>query len=186
MFLIRTSLIAATLCGLAGCAGTGAVLSGGNDAKGGGIQTRSMHSAPATQNTPNDSRPLSELNTPDAIAAREMAARNGSLKAAASAPVTAPLAAPLASASATAATEQLLITADPHKQLPGLQKGMKVRARSGASLRTRPSDSSEMLQSVALNSELELGPQVYNAAGYWWYVTAGKETGWLLQTDITR
>lgn len=59
-----------------------------------------------------------------------------------------------------------------------------MRAYGNASLRARPSASSEGAPAPA--TDLELGPQIYNADGYWWYVTAGKESGWLLQADIQR
>lgn len=60
-----------------------------------------------------------------------------------------------------------------------------MRAYGNASLRARPSASSEGTP-IAPATELELGPQIYNADGYWWYVTAGKDSGWLLQADIQR
>ena len=182
----RISLIgAAALLLLGACASPGPgrsqVVDDGVPEYGGGIQTRSIGAAPATREAVNESKPLSELNTPEAIAAREQAARSAPRRAAAVAarpPVT-------AANSETAAAEALLASADPHKQNAALQKGAKVRARSGASLRSRPSDTSEIIPLPA-NVQIELGPQVYNAAGYWWYATAGKETGWLLQADIAR
>lgn len=184
----RTPLLAASLVVtllLASCAaqrpGRSQVVDDGVPEYGSGIQTRSIGAAPATREAANESKPLSELNTPEAIAAREQAARSTPRAAAPAAPR-----APVTPAnSETAAAEALLASADPHKQNAALQKGAKVRARSGASLRSRPSDTSEII-AIPANVEIELGPQVYNAAGYWWYATAGKETGWLLQADIAR
>lgn len=169
---------------LSACANRGGDTAGGpveEAVSAGGIQTSAIRAAPATQGARNESRPLSELNTPEAVAAREAAARSAPRR-----PAEAPLAPASPDNSATAATEALMASNDPHKQIPGLQKGSKVRVRSGATLRSRPSGSSESLQSVPLNGELELGPQVYNADGYWWYIAVGKETGWLQQTDIAR
>ena len=168
------------LCSCASGPGRSLVVDDGVPEYAGGIQTRSIGAAPASREAANESRPLSELNTPEAIAAREQAAR--------SAPRATPAPrrpAVTAETSETAAAEALLASADPHKQNAALQKGSKVRARSGASLRSRPSDTSEII-AIPPNVQIELGPQVYNAAGYWWYATAGKETGWLLQADIAR
>ncbi len=192
-FIQSTLVAAAALLVLGACASSG----GGGSAAGDGgpeyrdgIQTRSIGSAPAARASQSDSRPLSELDTAEAIAAREQAARSAPRAARAAPPRPAPARAlPPATAenSETAATELLLERENPHKQKAGLQKGSKVRVRPGASLRSRPSDSSEILQTVVLDGrELELGEQIYNAAGYWWYVTVGKETGWLLQADIVQ
>lgn len=187
---------AAALLLLSACATPGGSTSG--DAEpgyGGGIQTRSIGSAPQSREAQNDSRPLSELDTPEAVAARELAAQNAppqpkapAPRAAASRPAprpTTPLPPATPENSEVAAAEALLESANPHKQKPGLKKGLMVRARSGATLRSRPSDTAEILQSIVIEGkDLELGTQVYNAAGYWWYVTVGKETGWLLQADV--
>ncbi|MES2683103.1 MAG: hypothetical protein V4650_06240 [Pseudomonadota bacterium] len=182
----RISLIGAVALLLLGaCASPGPgrspVVDDGVPEYGGGIQTRSMGAAPASREAVNESKPLSELNTPEAVAAREQSARSAPRSTAPAAPR--PPVTP--ENSETAAAEALLASADPHKQNAALQKGAKVRARSGASLRSRPSDTSEII-AIPSNIEIELGPQVYNAAGYWWYATAGKETGWLLQADIAR
>lgn len=175
-------LFAASLVLAAGCAnpgGGGRAASGESPYGAGGIQTSAIQAAPAAKQAANESRPLSELNTPEAVAAREAAAQNEPRKAAPA--VVAKKNAPV---SATAATEQVLATPDAHQQLPTLQKGSKVQLRANAALHARPSLGGENVPAVA--TEFELGPQIYNAAGYWWYVTAGKESGWLLQTDIQR
>ncbi len=170
---------------LSACAGRGAVFLGSpenSQPEYSGIQTRAIRAAPATQQARNESRPLSELDTPDAIAAREAAAR--------SSPRPAPAAAmPAVSAnsrSATAATEAALAASVGSAKAPALQKGSKVRVRNDAPLHSRPSASSEKLLSINVDGEVELGPQVYNADGYWWFIQVGKETGWLLQADILR
>jgi len=195
--LAGAALAAATLL-LGACAtpGGGSPSSEGDFGYGGGIQTRSMDAAPQAREAQNESKPLSELNTPEAIAARELAAQSappaartttGKSAASRATPVRPAAPPPPVSPenSEVAAAEALLESANPHKPKPGLQKGMKVRARSGATLRSRPSDTAEILQSIAIEGkDLELGVQVYNAAGYWWYVTVGKETGWLLQADV--
>lgn len=186
---IPLTLVGAALL-LAGCAsrGTGAVAGDEAAPDAGGIQTSGIRSAAAATRASNDSRPLSELNTPDAIAAREAEARNAPRGAAApAAAISQAAAAPEAAGlGATAETEALMATSDPHRQNASLLKGGTVRIRSGATLRSRPSQSSERVESAALGAEWLLGAQVYNADGYWWYVSAGKETGWLLQTDVAR
>ncbi len=179
--------LTAVLC-LPACASRGGdVFAGSAEAQpeyGGGIQTRAIRAAPAARSAQNESRPLSELNTPDAIAAREAAARNTGGRPVAAA------GSGSQSASATAATEAVLAAStgkgNSHSRAPALQKGGKVRVRNGAALHSRPNASSEKLLAINIEGELELGPQVYNADGYWWYVQVGKETGWLLQTDILR
>lgn len=176
-------LLAASLALSAGCAnqggGGGSSTSSESSYGGGGIQTSAIYAAPAAKQAANESRPLSELNTPEAVAAREAAARNEPRKAPAAA-----IAKKNAPVSATAATEQVLATPDADQQLPTLQKGSKVQVRANAALHARPSLGGDSVPAIA--TEFELGPQIYNAGGYWWYVTAGKESGWLLQTDIQR
>ena len=66
-----------------------------------------------------------------------------------------------------------------------LQKGDKVQVKSGTLLYAQPNKASQTA-AITQDAELELGPQMYNAGGNWWYVTAGKESGWLLQADIAR
>jgi len=176
------SLAAALL--LSACATTGestpAAGSESVESSGGGIQTRAIRSAPATQQTRNESRPLSELNTPEAIAAREEAKRNGLATTLPSTRAALP-ARPAAGAAAPRPLAAPAVAAAPPAKT-ALQKGMKVRLRSGTTLGARPSVGADSAPAVA--SEFELGPQIYNAGGYWWYVGNGKEAGWVLQTDI--
>jgi len=188
--LFSASSLAAALC-LTACASAGAPLlsrgEGASEASSGGIQTRAIGSAPATREAQNDSLPLSELNTPEAIAAREAAERSETAttpKPATSAPVIARPAAPAAKpAAATTGAAPTAAAAAAKPTLPA--KGSKVRLRAGSALYSRPSTSSE--KGAALTaSEVELGTQMYNANGYWWYVQSGAESGWLLQTDIQR
>ena len=183
--MTRTILLPITSLGallLAACAAPGGASSAGgsvaeSSVSGGGIQTSSIRAAPAARQAANESRPLSELDTPEAIAAREAAARSAPPRPAAA------VAAPAAAApSATAATEA---APSAHQQNTALQKGATVRARSGALLHARPSVSGDTVPAPAA-ADLVLGPQIYNAGGYWWYVTAGKDAGWLLQSDIQR
>jgi len=175
---------------LSACASTGggdSSPSGGESVEsgGGGIQTRAIRSAPATQQTRNESRPLSELNTPEAVAAREEAKRNG-LATATGAPVargSSPARPAANGPAATTARPAAAPTAVAARAPPAaLAKGMKVRLRGGTALGARPSIGSDSTPAVA--SEFELGPQIYNAGGYWWYVSNGKEAGWVLQTDL--
>lgn len=152
-----------------------------------GIRTSSIRSAPASRQAVNNSRPLSELNTPEAIAARQASGQpvNADTAVAPAPRNTAPQA---AQRSAVAETEALLANpaaSTPPRQASALQKGGKVRVREGGVLRARPAAGSDALV-ANLQGELELGPQVYNADGYWWYVTAGAESGWLSQKDILR
>ncbi|MDO9451863.1 MAG: hypothetical protein Q7J29_03290 [Stagnimonas sp.] len=167
-----------------GCAsggGQSATQSAGGESEYTGIQTRAIRAAPASQQARNESKPLSELNTPAAVAAREAAPRSPPPRQAAPAPAPA-VAVAVAAAAAPTPTSA---SAPAHQQIEVLQKGAKVRAYGNASLRARPSTKSDGAP-VAPNIDLELGPQIYNADGYWWYVTAGKESGWLLQADIQR
>lgn len=172
---------------LSACAtpGGGDGASGGEsvDSGGGGIQTRAIRSAPATQQARNESRPLSELNTPEAIAAREEAKRNGLASATPAVRPAAPgAAAPASRAAAPRAAAPPAAAAAARPAATAYQKGAKVRLRSGTALGARPSIGSDSTPAVA--SEFELGPQIYNAGGYWWYVSNGKEAGWVLQTDL--
>lgn len=174
--VICAAAISSVLGLVGGCASKGGdSASGGGEPEYTGIQTRAIRAAPATQQAKNESRPLSELNTPAAIAAREAAPSTPP-------PRTVVPAAPVARTAAAPAMAP--VAAPAHQQIPVLRKGAKVRAYGNASLRARPSASSEGTPAPA--TDLELGPQIYNADGYWWYVTAGKESGWLLQADIQR
>lgn len=158
-----------------GCAALGGVGSAGSAGpQYEGIKTRAIGSAPATQPANNPSRPLSQQNTPSAVAAREAAARR-SRELSATATVTPTAANPGPGIS--------LATSPSQSQT--LQKGSKVRVRSGTALHAQPNMASQTA-AITQDAELELGPQIYNAGGYWWYVTAGKESGWLLQADIAR
>ena len=184
----RSLLLPLTALLVLGCGSRGPVSAGGGEAEArSGIQTRSIRSAPAAERARNESKPLSELNTPDAIAAREAAARSAG-PAARSTTARAPVAtsAPLApDVSGVAEAEALLAAPDPHQKVEAFQTGARVTVRSGAKLYARPSASSEVAPLTG-SSEVELGTQIYNASGYWYYVGAGKESGWLLQSDILR
>lgn len=177
-------LLAASLALTAGCANLGGGGSASSESSygGGGIQTSAIYAAPAAKQAPNESRPLSELNTPEAVAAREAAARKEPRQAPAATAAQKPV--PASAAVTTTTSGQVQAATDAHQQIVTLQKGSKVRVRSAAALHARPSPGGDSAPAVA--TEFELGPQIYNAAGYWWYVTAGKESGWLLQTDIQR
>lgn len=180
-------LAAIALTLLTACAGRGGATAGA-EPEYSGIQTSSIQAAPQTQAARNDSRPLSELNTPDAIAARESAAgsRRSAPPSAAAKSAAAPAVTVAAKAvpnSVAAAVDAALAANDPHQKNASLQKGSKVRVRSDASLRARPNASSEGVP-VGAAVQVELGPKIYNAGGYWWYVTAGKESGWILQSDL--
>lgn len=161
---------------LSSCASVGGGQSASAEPQYEGIRTRPISAAPATQAPNNTSRPLSQQNTPTAIAAREAARR----------PAAAPAPAPAKSGNPElAAFLAAAANAPAVPQSKTLQKGSKVQLRSGTLLYARPSKASQTA-GVIQDVELELGPQMYNADGYWWYVTAGKESGWLLQTDIPR
>lgn len=187
--MVRNGLVtlACAVLLIAGCANRGGSADSAAASRDeGSIQTSGIRSASATKSARNESRPLSELNTPEAIAAREAAARSTPRppmpRDTEFSQAEPPRAMP--ETSVTAETETALANSDPHKQVASLQKGGKVRMRSGATLRSRPSASSERVELAAPASELLLGPQVYNADGYWWYVTAGKDTGWASQVDL--
>lgn len=198
-----TPLLIGSLCVgllLGGCASRGGGAGSGGDEPeyGGGIQTRAIRSAPPAKQASNLSVPLSAQNTPEAIAARERAASApspitprpvapGTSAARPTArPVPAARAAPAAVASAntsvSAEFESALAANNPHQKNPALQKGLKLNVRRDASLHARPSLSGEAVQ--APGGQVVLGAQMYNADGYWWYVTAGQESGWLLQSDL--
>lgn len=151
-----------------------------------GIRTRPINAAPATQPANNTSRPLSQQNTPTAVAAREAAARNNRVvapvKTPASAPVPVNSANPGLAAFLAAAANAAPVTPPQSK---AFQTGAKVQVKSGTALYAQPNKASQTT-AIAQSAELELGPQMYNAGGHWWYVTAGKESGWLLQADIAR
>lgn len=171
----------ATIVLLSACASRGGVGDAPrSDAEAEGIQTRAIRTAPAARPASNDSRPLSQLNTPDAIASREATARR--------ARATATAAPTVADSSAPGLSHFLAVAAAnpaPQPRSGAWQKGSKVLVRSGTALHARPSAGSETTALVQ-DAELELGPQVYNAGGYWWYVSVGNDTGWLSQSDSTR
>lgn len=170
MSFVRSILIATMALSLltTACAGPGSAVRAEGEATVGseGIHTSSIRSAPATQETQNYSRPLSELDTPEAVAAREAAT-------------------PKPAAKPRAATAVPVVAAAAPAAASAFQKGAKIKIRDGAVLYARPSLGSDT--APALNTApVELGAQIYNVDGYWWYVTAGNESGWLLQTDIAR
>jgi hypothetical protein len=168
---------------LAGCGGGMPVLAGGGAMPDEGIQTRSMRAAPATQRMENDSRPMSEWNTSEAIAARQAEQAPAAGRPAMPARTMPPSA--MAESSAVAETEALLATSDPHQKVESFQKGAQVMVRPGTKLYARPSLSSEVAPLTGTLA-VELGTQIYNANGYWYYISAGKESGWLSQSDIQR
>lgn len=184
---MMASLAAAVL--LSACASSG---SGGgprassrsnaphSDAEEGGIQTRAIRTAPAARPARNESRPLSALNTPEAIAAREAAARRARQAAASS---TAESSAPGLAAFLAAAAENTALPVQGDASI--LQKGSRVRLQSGMVLHARPNVGSETV-TLLEEVELELGPSVYNAAGTWWYVAVGNDSGWLLLGNTAR
>lgn len=171
MVLKQLAFIAAvSLVLLPGCASNSPQSGGRSEqpAYGEGIQTRSIRIAPATQQMQNTSRPLSELNTPEAIASREALARHQATTT-------------LATADGSSSSVPMKPVAA-HQSLAGVQKGATASINSVAKLYAQPKlDSDSVAAGVAT---VTLGPSIYNAAGYWWYVTAGKESGWLLQSDM--
>ena len=138
-----------------------------------GIATNAIGAAPAAREAANESKPLSELNTPEAIAAR-MAANPRAPATAAVAPAGGSGTPPVAA----------VARVDAHQKVAGVEKGAKVRVRAEAALRERPNETSPSVPAGA--GEVELGAQIYNAGGYWYYVTAGAASGWLVQSDILR
>lgn len=169
----------------------------------GSIHTAAIGKAPPAEPPSFGSKPLSELNTPDAIAAREAQARLAgnlpppSFPAFQSAPPTPP---PLAAAPQAApayspppppapaytppASSASGEPAAAHAQVSAFSKGAKVSARPGAALRLRPNSASEAIQSLLLDVPVVLDSRVYNAEGYWWYVIAGADDGWVAQSDL--
>lgn len=139
-------------------------------ASSGGIQTTGLGRAPAAQAPSMGSRPLSELGTAEAVAARQAQAGGYAAPGFAGAPAVQP---PLRGEPASA-----------HGQVGGLEKGAKVSVRAGAALRLRPNSGSDAIQSLVLDTLVSLENRIYNAEGYWWYVTAGAEDGWLAQSDL--
>lgn len=65
-----------------------------------------------------------------------------------------------------------------------LVKGASVAVREGAVLRARPQASAVPLASIQLKGQVLLDGRLRNPEGDWWYVRAGKETGWLAQGDL--
>jgi hypothetical protein len=169
------------------------------------IHTAAIGQAPPAEPPSFGSKPLSELNTPDAIAAREAQARLGgsaplapAYPAYPAAPTPPPPALPPASAPVIAPAYAppppppppppvVSARGEPaatHAQVGAFSKGVKVSARPGSALRLRPSSSSEAIQSLLLDSPVVLDSRVYNAEGYWWYVSAGADDGWVAQSDL--
>lgn len=174
----------------------------------GAIQTAAIGQAPAAEPPSFGSKPLSELNTPDAIAAREAQARLGgsavpppSFPAYPDYPAEPP---PPLPDFGTPPPPELAYTPPPppvaprapvasiapgepaaaHAQVSAFSKGAKVSARPGAALRLRPNSASEAIQSLLLDTPVVLDSRVYNAEGYWWYVTSGADDGWVAQSDL--
>jgi len=179
MYRTATLVIAGSTIWLGACTSS-APVAPVRDSEEGGIQSRAIRTAPMARQEHNESRPLSALNTPEAIAAREAAARRA--RATTTPPVADKSSTPGLSAFLAAAANRTPQTPAP-SEAGIVQTGSKVRARNGAVLHARPSVGSS---SAAINSgaELELGQQVNNAGGRWWYVVAGSDSGWLSQADI--
>ena len=168
-----TALAAALL--MTGCAERLAAMRGGSsDDSGSGIQTRALDRAPATQAPSARSKPLSETNTPDAVAARQAQARSEGR----SLPG-------MGYGNAIKAGPTRGEPAAPHEQISGFAKGAKAFVRAGAALRSRPNSGSDAVQSLVLDDQVTLDSRVYNAEGYWWYAaTASGEDGWMSQGDL--
>lgn len=177
--LMMIGLGLAASLSLGACASRGAAAASKGDAEDRGIQSRAIRTAPAARPARNESRPLSALNTPEAIAAREAAARRARAPAGSTAESSAPGLAAFLAAAADNPAQQVQSGAS------ALQKGSRVRVNDGATLRARPNAAGETV-TLMQGGELELGPSVYNAGGTWWYVAVGNDSGWLLQTDIAR
>ncbi|MDP3859819.1 MAG: SH3 domain-containing protein [Stagnimonas sp.] len=177
LLLLLTAVAGLTL---AACAPRSGYTRGGA-AESGGIQTRAYDQAPATQAPTVSSKPLSETNSPDAIAARQAQARASGqpLPRSGYAAPAAPAAAATAAAATTAGEP-----AAPHAQVAAFEKGRKAAVRPGAALRSRPSSGSDAIQSLLMEAQVTLDSRVYNAEGYWWYVLAGAEDGWIAQSDL--
>ena len=172
--VLLTAFAAALL--LTGCAERMAAMRGGasDSNSGGGIQTRGLDSAPATQAPTARSKPLSETNSPDAVAARQAQARaeGRSLPG-------------MGYGNAVNAGPTRGEPAAPHAQISGFAKGAKAFVRAGAALRSRPNSASDAIQSLVLDDQVTLDSRVYNAEGYWWYAaTASGEDGWMAQADL--
>lgn len=172
----------------------------------GSIHTAAIGKAPPAEPPSFGSKPLSEMNTPDAIAAREAQARLGgnppppSFPAYQSAPppppppplpAAMPPAAPAyspppppAPAYTPPASSASGEPAAAHAQVSAFSKGAKISPRPGAALRLRPNSASEAIQSLLLDTPVVLDSRVYNAEGYWWYVTVGADDGWVAQSDL--
>lgn len=164
---------------LSACANPAVLLKGGDSSEGGGITTTAAGRAQPTQIANNDSLPLSAQNTPDAIAARDANARAG---------ITAP-AAPATNIHASAQPAAMRAASPSggdaaHEKIASFVKGAKVQVRGGAALYERPATGSATVLSVPTTSPVELGVQIYNAGGYWYYVAVGKDTGWVSQADL--
>lgn len=169
--VLLTALAAALL--LTGCAERIAAMRGGSS-ESSGIQTRALDRAPATQAPSARSRPLSETNSPDAVAARQAQARAEGREAPGAGYGQAFKAGPTRGEPAA-----------PHAQISGFAKGAKAYVRAGAALRSRPNSASDAIQSLVLDDQVTLDSRVYNAEGYWWYaVTASGEDGWMAQSDL--
>ena len=167
------ALLLLAACALTACAGE-------QVEEGSAIHTAGIGEAPHTQASSERSMPLSSTNTPDAIAAKIAAAR------AVPPPPPNPAyvaAHPNAPAAARAPYSPSLAAA-PAAVAAVYTSGASVAVRDGAVLRSRPNTSSDSVQSLVLNNQVKLVSHVYNAGGHWWFVEAGKETGWMLQTDF--
>lgn len=171
--VLPTALAAVLL--LSGCAERIAALRGGSaDTGGSGIQTRALDRAPATKAPAAQSRPLSETNSPDAVAARQAQARaeGRSLPG-------------MGYGNAINPGPTRGEPAAPHAQVSGFAKGAKVYVRAGAALRSRPNSGGDAIQALVLDDQVTIDSRVYNAEGYWWYaVTGSGEDGWIAQSDL--
>lgn len=168
-FLLLTAVASLTL---AACSPRqGYTRSSGSDAPASGIQTRAYDQAPATQAPTVRSKPLSETNTAEAVAARKLQAADNQAPG-------------MGYGQAFKAGPTRGEPAAPHAQISGFQKGSKAFVRAGAALRSRPNSGSDAIESLVLDDQVTLDTRVYNAEGYWWYVLTGTEDGWLSQADL--
>ncbi|ROH92153.1 SH3 domain-containing protein [Stagnimonas aquatica] len=207
--IVPARLLLIALAGVALAACASGPLHKAPAGNGGSIHTAAIGQAPPAEPPSFGSKPLSELNTPDAIAAREAQGRLGGgvatpppafpaypdypaeppppplefgtpppvLAYPAPSPSSAPPRVPVAS----------MAPGEPaaaHAQVSAFSKGAKVSARPGAALRLRPNSASEAIQSLLLDTPVVLDSRVYNAEGYWWYVTSGADDGWVAQSDL--
>ena len=161
------------------CASPAVLLKGGDSSDGGSITTTAASRAQPTQIANNDSLPLSAQNTPDAIAARDANARAGISTPAVPTARTTGSPRPAASAAINRSASDAA-----HEKAAGFAKGATVQLRGGAALYERPTSSSGTVLLVPTTSPVELGAQIYNAGGYWYYVAVGKDTGWVSQADL--